>query len=602
MSSAGLKNKPQAPESGAGKIPENPLEQFSNNMAAFGQQYNRLWQAYMDAASKDDYAASLSNQLHIGSAFMKFYSQMWSEPAEAIKTHIGWAEDYLKLLANSACRFSGDECEPVIAPDKRDKRFKDPAWNEHPAFDFFKQFYLLAAKRIEEAVAKAEGLDTQTARKVAFYTQQFIDALSPSNFLFTNPEAIRATLETQGENLVKGMENLVKDVASGRISMTDVQAFEVGKNIACTPGKVVFRNDLMELLQYEPATDKVYSKPLLVVPAWINKFYILDLKPENSMVKWLVEQGYTVFMVSWVNPDERHKDKTFDDYMLEGPIAALEAIEKATGEKDVCGIGYCLGGTLLAITQAWLEAQGKKKFASATYFTTMTDFSEAGDISVFIDDEQIKALETRMSSKGYLEGKEMAQTFNLLRSNDLIWYFVVNNYLLGKDPFPFDLLYWNTDATRMPAKMHSFYLRNMYHDNLLAKPDALTVAGRKIDLTKVTSPGYMLSTREDHIAPWKSTYKATQYFSGKTRFVLADSGHVAGVVNPPAKKKYCFWTEGDKHPAKADDWFAGASQIAGSWWPDWAEWNKNFAGEKIPSRKPKQALGDAPGEYVKARV
>lgn len=581
---------------------KSPLEQFTENMLMFGQQYQKLMHAYMEAGQRTDPASGLSSQLHIGAAFMRLYSQMMSEPEKMLEAQIGWADDYMKLLQHSASRLLGEESQPVISPDKKDKRFKDAAWQEHPAFDFIKQFYLLSAKRMEESVRQTEGLDASTAHKVSFYTQQFIDALSPTNYLFTNPEVLRTTLETQGENLVKGMENLIKDVSSGRISMTDVEAFKVGENIAATPGKVVYRNDLMELIQYEPATETVYRKPLLMIPAWINKYYILDLKPENSLVKWLVGQGYTVFMVSWVNPSEAHSDKTFEDYLKQGPLAALGAIEELTGEKEICGVGYCLGGTLLSITQAYLAAKGEKRFASATYYTTMTDFSEAGDLSVFIDEEQLETLESRMSAKGYLEGKEMAQTFNLLRANDLIWYFVVNNYLLGKSPFPFDLLYWNSDATRMPAQMHSFYLRSMYQKNLLAKPGGITVLNTPIDLTKVKTPSYMLSTKEDHIAPWHSTYKGTQLFKGPVTFVLADSGHVAGVINPPAKQKYSYWTAGVDHPKSPEDWFKEAQEKPGSWWPHWVEWNKTYAGEQIAARKPKKALADAPGEYVKARV
>jgi polyhydroxyalkanoate synthase len=363
----------------------------------------------------------------------------------------------------------------------------------------------------------------------------------------------------------------------------------------------------MELIQYEPLTKEVYKTPILVMPAWINKYYILDLQPENSCVKWAVEQGHTVFVISWVNPDAKLSKKGFDEYMTEGPLAALEAIEQATGEKEISVVAYCLGGTLLSITLAWLHAKKQQnRIKSATYLTTMVDFAEAGELSVFIDEEQLKLLENRMSQQGYLEGSEMAMTFNMLRANDLIWSFVVNNYLLGKDHFPFDLLYWNTDSTRMPAAMHSFYLRNMYQNNLLIKPNGITIGGVPINLRTITTPSYILSTREDHIAPWKSTYVATQtYKKGDIRFVLAASGHIAGVINPPAKQKYCHWTN-DKLPASPDEWLQTAKETAGSWWPDWNNWQLQFAGEKIPARtvgagklKP---LENAPGSYVKVIV
>jgi polyhydroxyalkanoate synthase len=343
----------------------------------------------------------------------------------------------------------------------------------------------------------------------------------------------------------------------------------------------------------------VYKTPLLVIPAWINKFYILDLQPENSVVKYFIDQGYTVFIISWVNPDERLSKKTFDDYMAEGPLAALDAIEKATGEKETSVVAYCLGGTLLSITLAWLTAKKQaQRVKSATYLTTMTDFSEAGELSVFVDEEQLKMLESRMSQQGYLEGSEMAMTFNMLRANDLIWSFVVNNYLLGKDPFPFDLLYWNSDSTRMPAAMHSFYLRNMYQNNLLIKKNALTIGGVKIDLGTIKTPSYLLSTREDHIAPWKSTYAATQVYGGPIRFVLAASGHIAGVVNPPTKNKYSHWLN-EKLPASPDAWLEQAKESTGSWWPDWLKWHAPFAGGKVPARKIGKAIEAAPGSYVK---
>ena len=431
--------------------------------------------------------------------------------------------------------------------------------------------------------------------------------MAPSNFVMTNPEVLRTTIESGGENLLKGLENLIEDLERGKgrldIKMTDMDAFEVGRDVAVTPGSVVFQNDLIQLLQFEPTTETVFKRPLLIIPPWINKYYILDLREKNSFVRWATDQGHTVFVISWVNPNEKLAGKTFDDYMVEGPLAALGAMEKATGVREADVIGYCLGGTLLAATLSYMAATGDDRVKTATYFATMVDFAEAGELSVFIDEEQLAALEQRMEKKGYLEGQDMATTFNMLRANDLIWSFVINNYLLGKEPFPFDLLYWNSDATRMPAAMHSFYLRKMYQENLLAKPGGIRLRNVPIDLGKITVPTYILSSREDHIAPWKSTYAATQLYKGPVRFVLSASGHIAGVVNPPAAHKYCHWTN-DTLPASADAWFASATQHEGSWWPDWQEWVTAAADgvEKVPARRPGdrklKAIEPAPGAYV----
>jgi len=389
------------------------------------------------------------------------------------------------------------------------------------------------------------------------------------------------------------------------VSMTDLDAFELGKNVATTPGKVVFQNDLMQLLQYTPATETARKRPLLIVPPWINKFYILDLQDKNSFIKWAVDKGHTVFVISWVNPDETLADKGFEDYLLEGPMAALDAIEQATGVREVNAVGYCLGGTLLNVTLAYMAAKKDNRIKSATLFTTMLDFAEPGELEVFIDEEQIAALEERMDRDGYLEGADMAMTFNMLRANDLIWSFFINNYLLGKDPLPFDLLYWNSDSTRMPATMHSFYLRKMYQENLLKKAGGITLDGTPIDLTKVKTPLYFLSTLEDHIAPWESTYSGAQLASGPVKFVLSGSGHIAGVINPPARKKYGYWTN-TKLADTAGAWFMSAKQKEGSWWLDWDRWVSKFAGEEVPARIPGdrklKALENAPGSYVKKRL
>jgi poly[(R)-3-hydroxyalkanoate] polymerase subunit PhaC len=456
-------------------------------------------------------------------------------------------------------------------------------------------------------VLSVDGLDEKTARKVDFYTRQFIDALSPSNFVLTNPEVLRETVQSGGQNLIQGLKNLLKDLDRGdhrqlRIRMTDLEAFKLGMNVATTKGKVVYQNELMQLVQYQPSTKEVYRRPLLIIPPWINKFYILDLRENNSFIKWAVDQGHTVFVISWVNPDEKLAHKDFKDYLVEGSLAALDAIEQATDEQKVNAIGYCLGGTLLAATLAYLAAKNEERIASATFLATLIDFSEPGELGVFVDEHQVSALEKRMEERGYLEGFEMATTFNMLRSNDLIWSFVVNNYLLGKDPFPFDLLYWNSDATRMPAKMHSFYLRNMYIKNLLKQPGGLKLAGVAIDISKVKTPAYFLSTVEDHIAPWKSTYAGTKLLGGPAKFVLAGSGHIAGVINPPCANKYGYRTNA-KLPREPNAWLNDAAHNEGSWWPDWGKWIEAYGGARVPARVPGKgrlkALEDAPGSYVK---
>jgi len=544
--------------------------------------------------------------LNIGGAFMEMTARLMSNPARLVQAQLGFWQDYLTLWSNTARRMMGESVGPVIEEPKGDRRFKDDAWRENEVFDFIRQSYLLSARYFTNAVNSADGLDEKTAQKVDFYTRQFVDAMSPANFVMTNPEVLRRTAETGGTNLLKGLSNLLADLERGkgrlRIRMTDDTKFRVGENIAVTPGKVVFQNDLMQLIQYSPTTEKVLKRPLVIFPPWINKFYILDLRPKNSLIRWAVEQGHTVFVASWVNPDEQLAEKGFDDYMREGVLAALDAIEQATGEKQVNAIGYCLGGTLLATTLAYMTAKRDTRIKSATYFVTLTDFEQPGELGVFIDEEQLKALEDKMGKRGFLDGSEMATTFNMLRANDLIWSFVVNNYLLGQDPFPFDLLYWNDDSTRMPARMHSFYLRRMYQQNDLCRPGAIELLGTKIDLSKIKVPTYMISTREDHIAPWKSTYRATQIYSGPVRFVLAASGHIAGVVNPPDSGKYSHWIN-EELPADPEEWLKGATELAGSWWPDWHRWVTGLDKAMVPARVPGEGrlpvIEDAPGSYVR---
>ena len=550
----------------------------------------------------------MADAMAIGAAFFEMTQRMMADPARLIEAQTSLWTDYMHLWQESAQRFLGGEAEPVIQAPPEDRRFRDQAWSDNALFDFIKQSYLLTARWLHGAVKDVEGLDAQTARKVDFYTRQFVDAMAPSNFVLTNPEVLRATIESRGENLANGLKNLLDDLERGKghlaISMTDPSAFKIGENVAATPGKVVYQNDLMQLIQYAPTTEAVKRRPLLIIPPLINKFYILDLRPENSFIRWAVAEGHTVFVISWVNPDERLAAKSFEDYMREGPLAALDAMAEATGERTANVIGYCLGGTLLAATLAYMATKRDARVKSATFFVTMVDFTEAGELSVFIDEEQVQALEQRMKKKGYLEARNMHATFNMLRANDLIWSFVVNNYLLGKSPLPFDLLYWNADSTRMPAAMHSFYLRRMYQENLLVKPGGITLDRVPIDLRRVKTPAFMLSTREDHIAPWRSTYRATQIYRGPIKFVLSASGHIAGVVNPPGSKYGHF--ENDENPPTADEWLAGATQHEGSWWPVWEQWIAHHAGGEVPARQPGEGklhpIEDAPGSYVKVRA
>ena len=584
--------------------------EISRSMANIAESSQRLVVDFLTRQTAGPMPSS--DPLNVGGAFQEMTTRLMADPASMVQANLTLWQDTLHLWQSTASRLMGGNAEPAAAPDAGDRRFKDPEWSENEVFDFIKQSYLLSSRWLQTTVTGVEGLDGADARKVDFYTRQFVEALSPSNFVLTNPEVLRATVETGGQNLLKGLENLLADLERGRgrldIRMTDEDAFEVGGNIAGSPGKVVFRNDLMELIQYDPSTRTVRRRPLLIIPPWINKFYILDLRRDNSFIKWAVDQGQTVFVISWVNPDERLGEKTFDDYLLEGPLAAPDAIGKAVGEEAVNAVGYCLGGTLLAAALAYMAARKDGRIQSATFLTTMVDFEDAGELAVFIDEEQISRLEEKMNEKGYLEGAEMASTFNMMRGNDLIWSFVVNNYLLGKDPFPFDLLYWNADATRMPAAMHSFYLRKMYLENKLVQPGGITLAGQPLDLRQIEVPSYVISTQDDHIAPWKSTYAAVNLYKGPVRFALAQSGHIAGVVNPPTAGKYGYWTGGDnkKNPKTPDAWLKAAKRHDGSWWPDWDEWIKPFQGGKeVAARKPGRgklkALCDAPGTYVKVR-
>ena len=551
-----------------------------------------------------------TDEFGIAKAFMDLSALMLAQPQQLAEAQMNMFLDYTRLWQNSLMHMLRQKTEAVAAPKKGDNRFRDADWESNFLFDYIKQSYLIAARHINEAVSQVKGLPVDERKKVDFFTRQYLDALSPSNFALTNPEVVRETLASGGENLLRGLNNLLADIERGdgqlQISMTDAKAFKMGQNIATTPGKVVYQNELMQLIQYQPSTKKVYKRPLLIIPPWINKYYILDLRESNSFIKWAVDQGHTVFVISWVNPGKEYAGKTFEDYLHQGPNDALAAIEKATGEKQTNVIGYCLGGTLLGAALGVMAAKKDKRAASATFFVSLLDFSIPGELGVFIDEKQVENLERRMNQRGYLEGSEMAGTFNMLRSNDLIWSFVVNNYLMGKDPFPFDLLYWNSDSTCMPAKMHSFYLRNMYLGNKLKDPGGISLDGVPIDISKIKIPAYFISTAEDHIAPWKSVYKGARVLSGKVRFVLGGSGHIAGIVNPPTANKYCYWTN-PEFPEDPEQWLKTAARHEGSWWNDWQAWmDNNNGGVKVAARVPGdgglQVIEDAPGAYVSLRL
>ena len=599
--------KPSAAAAEAAYKVGDPGE-FARNMVRVGIQSQKLLADYFKRQAEKAGSQPL-DPLNIAGAFTELLRGMVADPAVVMEAQFDLWRNYMTLWERTARRMMGGDAEPMVAPAPGDKRFKDKDWQENQIFDFIKQSYLLTANWLQKTVAKVDdNLDLATRRRIEFYTKQFVDALAPTNFVLTNPEVLRATLQSNGENLVNGLNNLLEDLdrGEGQLSIRQTaDAFTLGENIATAPGKVIFRNELIELLQYDPTTDEVYERPLLIFPPWINKFYILDLRPENSFIRWATAQGYTVFVVSWVNPDRRLAKKTFQDYMRDGIFASLDAVHDATGVRAPNVIGYCIGGTLLSATLAYMAVKKDTRVHSATFFAAQADFSEAGDLQIFIDDVQLEALEQQMGAAGgVLEGSKMATTFNMLRANDLIWSFVVNNYLLGKTPVPFDLLYWNSDTTRMPEATHLFYLREFYKNNALAKGQ-MKFDDVKLDLGKVTIPVYLQSAKDDHIAPFRSVYKSTKLFKGPIRFIMAGSGHIAGVINPPSAKKYQYWTN-DKLPATVEEWQAGSVEHPGSWWPDWNAWLKPLSGGKVPARKPGDGklrpLGNAPGSYAKIKA
>jgi polyhydroxyalkanoate synthase len=590
------------------KIGTVDIEAFSRNLARLIEEGGRALAAYLKPreGGRDD--SELADEIAEVVKTLSQVAEYWlADPQRTVEVQVSLGKAYLDLWASAVKRLAGEAAPPVATPAPGDRRFNDPDWTQNQFFDFLKQAYLVTAQWADKLVGAAD-LNPHTKQKAEFYVRQITNALSPTNFVLTNPELLRETFVSNADNLVRGMHMLAEDIERGggnlQIRQSDSSMFEVGRNLATTPGKVIFQNELMQLIQYAPSTETVLKRPLLIVPPWINKYYVLDLTPDKSFIKWCVDQGLTVFCISWANPDAHLAQKTFEDYVRQGPFAALDAIKEATGEDKVHAIGYCVGGTLLAVTLAAMAARHDKRIASATLFAAQVDFTYAGDLKVFVDEEQVKAIEHRMSERGYLDSRSMATVFNLLRSNDLLWPYVINNYLKGKSPFPFDLLYWNSDATRLPAANHSFYLRNCYLDNKLAK-GSMMLGNAPIDLKAVTVPIYNLATREDHIAPAKSVMFGSKLFGGDVRFVVSGSGHIAGVINPPVKKKYQYWTGPKPRNADVEGWLAKAKEHPGSWWPDWLLWITRQSPTEVPARVPGDGalkpIEDAPGRYVRVR-
>ncbi len=601
--------QPRPESGGEARKPGPDFDRLASNLSLLVTEGARVAAAYAQGARNTRLDTGAADMIGDVARTLGGVAEYWlADPKRAMQAQSAISGNFIELWSRTMHRLSGQDVQPVVAPDPQDKRFADPQWRENPLFDFLRQAYSLTTHWAGDLVEQAESVDPQSRERAQFYLRQIAGAVSPSNFLPTNPELLRETIRENGDNLVRGMKMLASDMEAGkgqlRIRQADASQFELGVNMAATPGKVVFRNDLFELIQYTPTTPQVFKRPLLIVPPWINKFYILDLNPAKSFVRWAVAQGLTVFMVSWVNPDERQAEMGFDAYVRDGVLAALDAIEKATGEKDISAIGYCVGGTLLSITLAYMAAVGDKRISSATLFTTQVDFTDPGELKHFIDEARIRSIEASMAETGYLEGREMAGAFNMLRPNELIWSYFVNNYLKGKEPPAFDLLVWNSDSTRMPKANHSFYLRNCYLENNLTK-GMMDILGRRLDLRHVVIPIYNLATREDHIAPARSVFAGARFFGGEMRYVLSGSGHIAGVVNPAEAPKYQFWTGGPP-VGSFDDWLAKANETPGSWWNDWLAWLIAQAPATIAARTPGDGalkpLCDAPGTYVRVKA
>ncbi|MGH1418283.1 MAG: PHA/PHB synthase family protein [Hyphomicrobiaceae bacterium] len=586
---------------------KNP-ETFAQNMLKFAEYSSTAMAQFLQRPDSSVSPFSTASEISEATKTMQDLAQLWMKnPTKFAESQLQLFHNYAEVWSNTLRRVAGEDVEPVAKPPLSDNRFKDEEWTRNPYFDYWKQVYLLSSNWADRMLEETEGLDEPQRAKAEFYMRLVTSAFSPTNFPATNPEVVRETLASNGENLVEGMKFFVSDMGKSddllKISQTDTDAFEVGRNLATTPGKVVFQNDLFQLIQYSPTTEQVREVPILFVPPWINKFYILDLTPPKSFVAYAVSQGFTVFMISWVNPDESLSEKSFEDYMIEGVLTAADAVSRETGVEK-CGIlGYCVGGTLVSSTLAYTAARGENPFVSATLFTTQVDFEHAGELLLFVTDEQLEGVNDLMKERGYLDGSRMASVFNMMRPRDLIWPYIVNNYMLGRKPFPFDLLFWNQDSTRMPRENHQFYLREFYNQNKLSRGE-LSLGGTPLSLEDIKLPVFNVATREDHIAPARSVYAGAKMFGGPVKFVLAGSGHIAGVINPPAKLKYQHWT-GDLDIAdNLDDWIKQAKETDGSWWGLWTEWMSERSGDWIPPRQPGTTLGtieDAPGSFVKVK-
>ncbi|MDN3553684.1 class I poly(R)-hydroxyalkanoic acid synthase [Halomonas almeriensis] len=591
---------------------QEELAAWGEQARLIGEHYQALLEDVLPRLVPDSAAESVYTDMR--DTFRAGAQALNRDPSLFYQTQVRLMQDQYQLWQYGLQAFAGQQIEPLVTPARGDRRFRDEAWQNEPFYMAIMQQYLLFAQRVEALIDNLEGLSDENRRNLAFYARQLVNAMSPTNFVTTNPEVMRRTLETRGQNLVDGLARLREDLANSvegiNVTMTDRTAFKVGENIAVTPGSVVFENELMQLIQYAPSTEKVFKTPLLVVPPWINKYYVLDLRQENSLIKWLVDQGHTVFLISWRNPGPEQRDLTWADYMQMGPIAAMEAIEQAIGEKSVNLLSYCVGGTLAASTVAYLTSTRRgRKVRSVTYMATLQDFRDPGELGVFLTEPVLAGLEQKLEQDGYLDGRVMAYSFNLLRENDLFWSFYINNYLKGDAPAPFDLLYWNTDGTNLPAGTHGWYLRHLYRENRLVQPNGIELDGVKIDLRKISTPSYFVSTREDHIAKWNSTYYGALLPKGPVTFVLGGSGHIAGIVNPPHKNKYGFWTN-DELPDDHEAWLEGAEAHEGSWWPHWQAWmtdNGYADAEKmVAARQPGDGeldiLEPAPGRYVTTTI
>lgn len=580
------------------------MEHNSNNILSNPQEFisylNKESQKVLEMYSKagnDDLFSQFTQ------SWTELAARSFEDPTVWVRAITDYQQAQMNLWQNI---LTGKAIEqPVAEPQKGDRRFAAEEWSQNPVFSYIKQSYLLTSNLLNEMAANA-NLSENEQNKLEFYTQQYIDAMSPTNFAVTNPEVLQQALETKGKSLIDGLQNLMSDVEKGRITMTDESAFKLGENIATSEGAVVFENEMLQLIQYKPLTEKVYSRPLLIVPPCINKFYIMDLQEHNSYVRFCVEQGHTVFLTSWVNPTVEQRDLSWDDYVENGTLKAIEAVKNICGVDKINITSWCIGGTITASTLAVMAQRNDDSVANVSFLTTLTEFTDPGDLRVFIDEQQVKQLTQKVDDQGLLNGRDLAASFNMLRSNDLIWSYVVNNYLKGQNPPPFDILYWNSDSTNLPANMYTYYINEMYINNKLAEPNGLTICGEKIDLRNIKTPAYFLSTVEDHIAPWKGTFKGTEMLQGNIEFVLGASGHVAGVINPASKNRRNYWINGELGQGP-DHWLETAQREEGSWWNHWAKWLRPKAGKKIDAptdygNASYKAIEPAPGRYVSARV